>query len=209
MKISSLKKESYFSSFRNIDIELTPETLDQIMDQCYSSVFNTSTSDEDYWTSFRTNLGSLILSKEENMRFCSKIDFTKSNAYFRRMDEFVRLLDDIIKDIKHGDCIMDKLNIRVRESIESQFTGGGHNADWSCAAWYVGYTGTSEEEDGSCYIIDNENGTYSITQRNYVDDDFQDIQLITIDLNQAKDAQQGYDMIDLLVQSATYIKHNS
>ena len=58
--------------------------------------------------------------------------------------------------------------IRLERALDDRYTRCGLNADWSVSAWFIG-SGPANKASGSRYILDNEDGSYSLVERWYLD----------------------------------------
>ena len=56
-------------------------------------------------------------------------------------------------------------------ALSSELTACGLNADWNCQAWHIGPSTHPNSTGGDWYILDNEDGTYSLVERWYLETD--------------------------------------
>jgi len=192
-------------NLRSIGILASPVGLDGMITDV--SVFESSER-EVLFQYIKQVLRKSILAINNNQEFFKSRDID---------DDFEKALCDIADLVVTGDDVEtpdadDVLYDSLRKTAEQRFTTFykpcGLNADWSTQAWYIG-TGTPNEMLDDYYIVDNEDGSYSICKR-VLDDDQEDkaVELIRIDLHLANDMELGLEMIDLLNHTAVYINQN-
>jgi hypothetical protein len=73
----------------------------------------------------------------------------------------------------------------------------GLNADWSVSAWHLGSSQVPNIEGGDAYLLDNEDDTFSVVQRFYVDDDY-----AGISAQDRRDNADGHN--DAIVEKAVF-----
>lgn len=88
--------------------------------------------------------------------------------------------------------------------FDRSFRQCGLNADWSTRAWAIDKGPVNTTEGGS-YLLDHEDGTYSVTRRYYKDEGDEFVELIRIDIN-GMDYENVVIAIGLLYASAMCLK---
>lgn len=63
---------------------------------------------------------------------------------------------------------------RLERALDDRYTRCGLNADWSVSAWFIGsrfikWDRLANKTSGSRYILDNEDGSYSLVERWYLE----------------------------------------
>lgn len=107
----------------------------------------------------------------------------------------------------HGNLVVDANGLLTCDecasipiALDNAGTACGLNADWIGSTWHIGPSDEPNHVDGDLYITDNENGSYSLVRRYYVDGDNDRIEEIAITANPCTPA-----CIDRLVKLATLI----
>ena len=107
----------------------------------------------------------------------------------------------------HGDLVADVRGYltcddcaSIVPALDNAGTACGLNADWSGLTWHLGPSDEPNHVDGDLYITDNEDGSYSLVCRYYVDGDNDRIDEIATTANPCNPA-----CIDRLVRLATQI----
>lgn len=202
MKFSLNQEINNIASLRALNIEMDAKQLDSIL---IRSEYLAVQEDQDFWKKVKESLTLYILDHKQNSNFTEKLS---NPARARRLIEYMTLIDVMVGQLKGRASFLEQLNSYAETLFSPEFPSCGNNSFWGVSAWYVGIN-TPLEEDGDLYIIDHEDGKYSITRRNYIGDgDTEQVDLITVDLNQARNIEEGREMLNLLGHSGTYIVHN-
>ena len=202
MKFSTAQEVKNIEALRALGFNMDKNHFDSIIIRTEHQAIQPN---RDYWKQSKESFCSFILGHKDNSKFTENLPNT---LRAERLVSFMLLVDAMIDQLKERKELMDKLDLYASNLFSPEFPPCGNNADWSVSAWYVGVN-EPNDEDGDLYLLDHEDGKYSITRRNYIGDgETEHIELIIIDLNQAHNLEDGRKMIDLLAHSGTYIVHN-
>jgi len=202
MKFSPAQEIKHLETMKALGLDMNSNHLNSIVIRTEHEAIQEG---RDYWKQAKESLALFILDHKDNARFTENLP---NSARGERLVSYMTMIDGMIVDLKDRGDFFTQLNEYADKLFSPEFPPCGNNADWSVRAWYVGIH-TPLEEDGDRYILDHEDGTYSITKRDYIGDgETEQVDLITIDLNHARNVEEGREMLNLLGQSGTYIVHN-
>ena len=103
-------------------------------------------------------------------------DSTRRGPFRDDLTDELNELDKALAD--HAKRPVCKWTGLVSYETQVPFPSCGLNGDWSVSAWHIDIAGTANRTDGGCYLLDDENGCFSIVRRWYVEDDNDRIEVL-------------------------------
>ena len=90
-------------------------------------------------------------------------------------DDWKAIQEAFKKDQEHGWSEEDWWALQGGAISKRLGSNVGLNADWSVSAWHLGPSQVANMQGGEAYLLDNEDDSYSIVRRYYVDEGYDGI----------------------------------